>query len=94
MNRHLETKDSTPPNPGEKSRHLDLGLAVLSATAMPGATFTAMEIAEWCDCSGPTIAYIEARALRKLREGVRRAFKLSRADAKDIRRFLEFHSQT
>ena len=48
--------------------HIDLGLALLSMLRKPGERLSLTDIAAWRDCSHQSIARIEARALRKLRE--------------------------
>jgi hypothetical protein len=46
---------------------IDLGLAILGATALPGTCHTLDQIAAYCDCAPERIRQIEQKALRKLR---------------------------
>ena len=80
-------------NDGAKTKRIDLGLAILSAITPPRVTYTAEEIACFCDCSPAMISHIEARALRRLREKVRAQFKLSPFDTDERLRFLALHLQ-
>ena len=50
-----------------RSRHVDLGLAVLAAHHRHGDRYKAQTIAAVCDCSVSYIRYLEKRALAKLR---------------------------
>jgi len=52
----------------QTAQNIDLGLSVICAVASPGQTLTSREIAEFCDCSVGNIKYIQAKALKKLRE--------------------------
>jgi len=47
--------------------HIDLGLSILSAIAVPGVSYTYDEIAAFCGCSWQAIQHIEEKALRKIR---------------------------
>jgi hypothetical protein len=47
--------------------HIDLGLAILQALAIPGVPLAQKDIAAWCQCSHTNIQRIERRALQKLR---------------------------
>ena len=87
---HTETacEAPLPRNSGEKSRRIDLGLAILSATAAPGATHTPQEIACFCDCTPSLIMDIEARALRKMRKKIATKFNVDLGNETDLRRWL------
>jgi len=52
----------------QTAQNIDLGLSVICAVASPGQTLTSREIAEFLDCSVGNIKYIQAKALKKLRE--------------------------
>lgn len=56
---------------------IEAGLDALRARALPGETFSHRAIAEACGCSWQNIYLIERRALRKVRERLRRELKLS-----------------
>ena len=64
---------------GTQRERIDLGLALLSVLRMPGEHLSLEDIAAWCDCPQQSIARIERRALRKLRQ--RLAESDIRADA-------------
>lgn len=67
-----ETRDSSVPSHGRaKTERVDLGLALLSAVAVPGVSYTYDEIAVWCGCTETNIFSIEQRALKKLRNALR-----------------------
>jgi hypothetical protein len=51
----------------ERKESIDIGLALLSLAAEPGASFTPTEISAWCDCEPERIRQIEASALKKAR---------------------------
>lgn len=85
-----ECEEPLPRNNGEKTRRIDLGLAIVSNIAPPGATFTPDEIASFCGCSAAMISAIEARALRKLRRKMRKQFSLSPFELKEFP-FLNRH---
>lgn len=55
----------------ERSLRIDLGLAVLSAVAVPGVRYTLEEIAAFADCTKHNIFRIQTAALRKLRKRLR-----------------------
>ena len=57
---------------GPKTERTNLGLELLSIAALPKATFTYSEIAAWCGCSPEAIRIMEWKALRRLREAMRR----------------------
>ncbi len=61
------TEREMPLSGAARSRRVDLGLALLSAVALPGVRYTQEEIAAWCGCTHGAIYVIERRALRKLR---------------------------
>src|SRR5258708_481383 len=48
-----------------KSRRIDLGLAILSVLAQPGARYTLADIAAFCDCTKGTVEVIERKAMAK-----------------------------
>jgi len=93
MDTETNVETSLPHNDGAKTERIDLGLALLSATAPPRSKLSAAEIAAWCDCTPAMITGIEARALRRLREKVGAEFNLSRFDPAERRRFLALHFQ-
>jgi len=53
FSRH-EARDSQIPGMS-KSERIDLGLALMSAHALPGVAYTCDEIAMWCGCSDAAI---------------------------------------
>ena len=53
---------------GAQRERIDLGLALLSVLRQPGERLSLEDIAAWCDCPQQSIARIERRALRKLRQ--------------------------
>ena len=53
---------------GAQRERIDLGLALLSVLRKPGECLTLEDMAAWCDCPQQSIARIERRALRKLRQ--------------------------
>lgn len=62
------TRDRRVPVCGKaKTNRIDLGLAILSAIALPDVRYTLAEIAAFCGCSSNAIYLIEQRALRKLK---------------------------
>ena len=66
------------PEPAEvegltKSQRIDLGLAILEASFMPGTCHTQETIAAFCGCSVRTIHDIERKALGKLRKALKKA---------------------
>ena len=83
-----EHEPPLPHNDGAKTRRIDLGLAILSAVAPPRVSHTPSEIAAWCACTPAMISSIEAQALRRLREKVRRSFGLARCDMGERRRLV------
>jgi hypothetical protein len=88
-----ENEAPLPHNHGAKTRRIDLGLAILSASATPGASFTAEEISCWCDCTPAMVGQIEARALRKMRKKVSAQFNLKLSDVAGLRRWMALHFQ-
>jgi DNA-directed RNA polymerase sigma subunit (sigma70/sigma32) len=56
----------------EKSRRIDLGLAILAATSKPGTEHTCEEIAAYCGCTAQNVHHIEQKALAKLRLRLRK----------------------
>jgi hypothetical protein len=94
MNMETDNEAPLPHNNGAKTERIDLGLAIFRAVAPPRATFSAEEIACWCDCTPAMISSIEARALRKMREKASSKFDIQIADTTDLRRWmaLQFHS--
>jgi hypothetical protein len=77
-----------PRNSGAKTKRIELGLAILSATATPGAMYTPEEIACFCDCTTALIMDIEARALRKMRTKILAKFGIDLVNPADLRRWL------
>jgi hypothetical protein len=59
---------------------MEAGLYVLAQVARPNQVFTHREIAKACGCSWQNIWLIEKRALRKVRERLRRTMKASYGD--------------
>ena len=57
---------------GPKTERTNLGLELLSIAALPKASFTYSEIAAWCGCSPEAIRIMEWKALRRLREAMKR----------------------
>ena len=57
--------------PSEKSKRIDLGLAVSGALLKPGQTRTLRELAAFCGCHWNAIHHIEQKALKKLRHSCR-----------------------
>ena len=51
----------------EKSRRIDLGLAILEVITPPGVPLSQAEISVYCGCTSEAIRMIEFRALRKVR---------------------------
>ena len=51
----------------EKSRRIDLGLAVSGALLKPGETRTLTQLAAFCGCSWQLMYETERKALQKLR---------------------------
>ena len=77
-----ETQDLSVPSSGaEKTARIDLGLALLSAVAEPGVSYTYDEIAAWCGCTNSAIYLIEQRALKKIRNAL--TFR-DRASGRDL----------
>jgi hypothetical protein len=61
-------QDPDAPAKGEdKTRRIDLGLALLHRRAIPGVSYGPDEIAWWCGCTDQAIRNIEQRALKKIR---------------------------
>lgn len=58
--------------PKEKRDRIDLGLALLAARAKRGEQFSVDEMAAWCDCNPNTILNIQAKAMAKVRRGLKR----------------------
>ena len=56
---------------GERTRRIDLGLAILQARTKPGECHTYEMIAAFCGCSKTLIQIIEGRAIRKLTNRLR-----------------------
>lgn len=52
----------------ERQARTELGLELLLASRLPGATFSRNDIALWCGCTDVAIELIEKNALRKLRK--------------------------
>jgi DNA-directed RNA polymerase sigma subunit (sigma70/sigma32) len=52
----------------EKTRQIDMSLAVIDIVREPGVPITSRVIAEICGCSHTAIQDIERRALQKLRQ--------------------------
>ena len=67
---------------------IDLGLALLSALAIPGVPLTQGDIAAWCGCSRSMIYNIEKKALRNLRG------RLSDDDLEALGNFLQRDRRT
>lgn len=63
----IMVSEESPLSRRERAERIRLGLAILSATAIPGTCYTFAEIGAYCDCSEETIRVIYARALRKCR---------------------------
>jgi hypothetical protein len=59
-----------PMPPRLKRVRVELGLAILAAVAMPGASFSHQEIALWCGCDDGAIWLIEKLAMKKLRKRI------------------------
>lgn len=59
---------------------IEAGLHCLSMVSKPGQTFTQGEIAQACGCSRTLIYLTEQRALKKIRERLRRELKVSYAE--------------
>jgi len=55
-------------NAHSQNPNIDVGLAVLCATASADETLTSKDIADVCECSRNAIWKIEKRALRKAKE--------------------------
>jgi hypothetical protein len=91
MNTETDSEEPLPRNSGAKTKRIELGLAILSATATPGALYTPEEIACFCDCTASLILDIEARALRKLRKKILAQFDIDIADTAGLRRWLALH---
>jgi hypothetical protein len=88
MNATSDHEESLPRNSGKKTKRIELGLAILSAKAVPGVTYEPEEIACFCDCTPVLIANIEARALRKMRQKMAEQFNIENAETEDLRRWL------
>lgn len=68
---HWETTDEEVAYKGrEKAARIDLGLAILSANALPGECYDLEEIAAFAGCSDTYILEILRGALRKFRKGL------------------------
>jgi hypothetical protein len=72
---------------GAKSEGIDLGLEVLAAVRRPQERFTADDIGEVCGCSGALIQQIERRALQRIRERLRRDWRLTYDEFANMRNF-------
>ncbi len=69
---YAQSQDRTVPNGGkEKSRRIDLGIALLHQVALPGVRYTLQEQAEWAGCRHQAIQQIYTRALRKLQDALK-----------------------
>lgn len=65
--RRAANRDRSVPMGGrEKSRRIDLGLALLSCHAVPGVCYTQDEIANWAGCTSAMIYLIEQKAMKKV----------------------------
>jgi len=66
--KHRQTIDTSVPRCGtKKASRIDLGIAILSAIALPGICYTQEEISAFAGCARGNIYLIEKRALKKLR---------------------------
>jgi hypothetical protein len=65
------------PHTSHRSHSIDLGLAVLAVIRPPHTTFSCRAIAAACDCSWQNIHQIERKALRHLRDRLRRDWQLT-----------------
>jgi len=61
---------AAPEKCAPKGERIDLGLAILSAVALPNVRYTQNEIAAWAGCSRGMIYLIERNALKKLRNNL------------------------
>lgn len=52
------------------NKKIDLGLAISGATLPPGQCRQLREIAAFCGCTDEAIAWIERRALKKIRKAI------------------------
>ena len=69
-----------PPRCGkEKTRHILERMTLLAARRMPGQTFTAQQVGDFCGCSHAAVQQMERESLRKVRERLRKALGLSRS---------------
>jgi transcriptional regulator len=58
-------------------KEIDLGLDVILAVSRPGQRWPTRDIAYVCGCTNTNIFIIEKRALKKIRERMRRKLELS-----------------
>lgn len=61
----LQVDRSVPLSGTEKTKRIELGLAILEAISRPGMTWTVDEIAVFAGCTRSAIWQTEKRALRK-----------------------------
>jgi hypothetical protein len=72
------------------SRELDTNINILHAMMRPGERLSSHTIAEAVGCSNTLIYLIEKKALKKVRERIRKEFRLNHAELAqaDWREFL------
>lgn len=69
-------KQGMPKHGSERQLVIDVGLAVLANNRKEGEEYTAAEIANVCCVSHSAIRQAEQRALKKLREALRRKLQI------------------
>ena len=72
-------KNRRGPKGKKATQRIDLGLELLTLAAAPSASFTQCEIAAWAECSPSLIYLIERKALRKVRDHLRRGLGMTRS---------------